>query len=306
MILSMDKVLKLFVEAGGQRYENGFTAIHSWPKKTDSGTPYLTKPGVALIGRTITSLSPVRKFLEGFDLEFDKYLDDETIDDGAQLSKFSGQLCYMSFGENRTKNDKADKYFDNIKMSGHGSVLEHPNFSLLFYGDSRSQTHEAVRHRAGFGFSQVSQRYVDGKCLRFIERPEYQNDEELHERFVRRIDYLNDEYEWVAQKLISKQMAGDKLLTADKKTDLRKRVNQCARSVLPNETEAAIVITANARAWRHFFEMRASEHAEIEIRTLAFKAFLCLAAVEPTLFRDYDIITLNDGTHAVDTTYRKV
>lgn len=305
MVISRDDVLKLFVEQGGTRYGE-FTAIHTWPKKTPNGTPYLTKPGVALIGKTKTNLSPVRQFLEGFESGFEHYLDDEAIDDAAQLSKFSGQLCYMSFGDGRTKNDKADKYFDNIRSSGHGSVLEHPNFSLLFYGDSRSQTHEAVRHRAGFGFSQVSQRYVDGKCLRFIERPEYQEDEELHDRFIKRIDYLKDEYEWIANKLIQKQLKGDAILSAERKTDLRKKVNQCARSALPNETEAAIVITANSRAWRHFFEMRANEHAEIEIRTLAFKAFLCICATEPTLFRDYEIKKLDDGTYAVATTHRKV
>ena len=155
-----------------------------------------------------------------------------------------------------------------------------PEFTFLIYGISRSLTHELVRHRAGFGFSQVSQRYVDSKhskTLRFVERPEYQSDEELHNLFVARIERAAKEYEEKAELLLNKQHDGWKLLSGDKKSDLRKKVNQCARSLLPNETEAPIVVTANIRAWRHFIEQRANERAEIEIRELAVCIFLCFA-----------------------------
>ncbi len=87
---------------------------------------------------------------------------------------------------------------------------------------------------------------------------------------------------------------------------MRKKVRQAARSVLPNETEAPIVVTGNARTWRHFIEMRASEHAEIEIRALAVRVFLCLHQLDPVLFGDYALETLKDGTYAVSTEYRKV
>src|SRR5437588_1859473 len=124
-------------------------------------------------------------FLEGFDpsLHFTEYLDDPTrLPDGAQLCKVAGQTCYMSFGRGRTFNVNAERYFNNLKSSGHGSVFEHANFSLLLYGISRSVTHELVRHRAGFGFSQLSQRYVSGRMLRFVERPEYSQDEQFHDQ----------------------------------------------------------------------------------------------------------------------------
>src|SRR3989344_5610372 len=184
------------------------------------------------------------------------------------------------------------KYLDHIKSSGHGSVLEHANFSFLVYGNSRSETHEKVRHRAGFGFSQLSQRYVSGTALRFVERPEYQIIPEyqivsdLHERFLSRIDANAGEYEYLAERLLNLQTGGTQILSAEAKTDLRKKVQQCARSVLANETEAPIMVTGNARAWRHFIEMRASEHAEVEIREVALRVLLCLLQVEPLLFGD--------------------
>ena len=83
-------------------------------------------------------------------------------------------------------------------------------------------------------------------------------------------------------------------------------MQQAARSVLPNETEAPIVVTGNVRAWRHFLEMRASAHAETEIRALAYRAYLCLVAAEPLLFGDYQITALPDGTQALETEFRKV
>jgi thymidylate synthase (FAD) len=76
--------------------------------------------------------------------------------------------------------------------------------------------------------------------------------------------------------------------------------------VLPNETEAPIVVTANARAWRHFIEMRADAHAEIEIRELAVRIFLCLQRTDPVLFDDYTIEQLPDGTYTVKTPFKKV
>jgi thymidylate synthase (FAD) len=218
----------------------------------------------------------------------------------------AGQACYLSFGPKRTTNAGAAKYFENIKSSGHGSVLEHASFSFLFYGVSRSFTHELVRHRAGTAFSQTSQRYVDGSVLRFVERPEYQEAPDLHARFEAGIDGAAREYAERTDLLLAGQGAGAQLLSGEAKTDLRKKVQQCARSCLPNEAEAPIVFSANIRALRHTIEMRASAHAELEIREVFLRVFLCLCQAEPILFNDYAVERLPDGTHGVTTRHRKV
>ena len=285
-----------------------FPAVHSPVFHTEKGTSYLKAPGVVLIAQPSVSLKGVRGFLDGFDesLEFKGYLDDPELSPAEQLCKFAGQLCYMSLGPKRTMNVNASTYFQNIKSSGHGSVLEHANWSFLFYGISRSVTHELVRHRAGFGFSQVSQRYVSGKVLRFVERPEYQDDLVLHTSFENWADASAEQYDRRVQRLLELQKHDLKMLSGEARTDLRKKVQQAARSCLPNETEAPIVVTANARGWRHFSEMRANTHAEIEIRALAFNAFRCLRLVSPVIFEDYSEEELPDGTKGVSTSYRKV
>jgi thymidylate synthase (FAD) len=211
----------------------------------------------------------------------------------------------MSFGPRRTTNENAAAYIERLTSAGHGSVLEHASFSFLLYGISRSVTHELVRHRAGVGFSQTSQRYVSGAVLRFVERPEFQDDEELHRLFEERADRAAAEYGEMADRLLGRQVGGDSMLSADYKTDARKKVQQTSRSLLPNETEAPMVFTGNVRALRHIVEMRADAHAESEIRNLALRLFLCLATTDPILFGDYEIGTLPDGTFTVTTEHRK-
>src|SRR4051794_17860533 len=97
------------------------------------------------------------------------------------LAEFAGRLCYLSFGEDaglegghktipgRTTNQA---YLANILRTRHGSVLEHAVWSFLLEGVSRSLTHELVRHRAGMGYSQLSQRYVDESDIGFVLPPE--------------------------------------------------------------------------------------------------------------------------------------
>jgi thymidylate synthase (FAD) len=295
-------------EALGGTITDGFPAIHSPVFRTGAGTPYLKLPGVVMLARPRTNVAGLAGFLEGFDPElgFPAYLDDPTrLPDSSQLCKTAGQVCYSSFGPRRTTNENAAVYFERLTSAGHGSVLEHASFSFLLYGISRSVTHELVRHRAGVGFSQTSQRYVSGSVLRFVERPEYQSDEELHRLFEERADRAAAEYREMADRLLERQEGGNSMLSADYKTDARKKVQQTARSLLPNETEAPMVFTGNVRALRHIVEMRADAHAESEIRNLAVRIFLCLVTADPILFGDYRIGELPDGTFTVTTDYRK-
>ncbi len=302
-----ERASELFDTLGGTVVD-GFPAIHSPVFHTGAGTPYLKAPGVVMLARPRTNVAGLAGFLEGFDPElgFPAYLDDPTeLPDSSQLCKIAGQVCYSSFGPRRTTNENAAAYFERLTSAGHGSVLEHASFSFLLYGISRSVTHELVRHRAGVGFSQISQRYVSGAVLRFVERAEYQGDEELHGLFEERADRAAAEYGVMADRLLERQEGGDSMLSADYKTDARKKVQQTARSLLPNETEAPMVFTGNVRALRHIVEMRADAHAESEIRNLAVRIFLCLVTADPILFGDYEIGTLPDGTFTVTTEHRK-
>ena len=99
---------------------------------------------------------------------------------------------------------------------------------------------------------------------------------------------------------IEKQVADE-----PKATLRRKRARQTARSVLPNATETKIVVTGNARTWRHFIELRASESAEAEIRVLAIQVLRVMQQEAPHIFGDYTIRAITGGEVA-ETDYRSV
>ena len=189
---------------------------------------------------------------------------------GEQLAEFAGRLCYMSQRNpaGRTTRD----YLENIKRQGHGSVLEHANYSLLFEGVSRSLTHELVRHRAGFAYSQLSQRYVDEKDASFVVPPAVAGDEALERAWRSQVDGALASYIALVEQLMERYAwVGDKV-------HRRKMAREAARGVLPNSTETKIVVTANARAWRTMLELRSSEGAELEIRRLAVATLRLLSA----------------------------
>jgi len=218
--------------------------------------------------------------------------------DGEKLAEFAGRLCYMSQA-NPAKRTSAE-YLENIKKQGHGSVLEHSVYVLLVEGVSRSCTHELVRHRAGFGYSQLSQRYVDESRAAFVVPPAMLGDEKLEAAwlaqvtaaqaaYVQAVEDLMRRYEWVADKVHRRKMA-----------------REAARSLLPNATETKIVVSANVRAWRTMLELRCGEGAEQEIRRMAVAVLRTLATEAPRLFSDFEIYTAEDGAESARVTYHKV
>jgi len=248
--------------------------------------------------------------------ELDRFLTDHGVSWASDSSVASevvtesaGRVCYMSFAKPRPGGNQA--YLTHIKEVGHGSVFEHAVWSFLITGVSRSLTHELVRHRAGWAYSQLSQRYVDESVAEYVEPDIIAGDPELHEIWVEAVASVHGAYVKLAEKLNAKladpQAATAALLPPDAdRTTRRKTARQAARSVLPNATETKITVTANARALRHFLEQRGSAFAEPEIRKLANVLLDILVADSPNLFGDYVKIPMPDGTFELKTTFPKV
>src|SRR5438067_8061942 len=105
--------------------------------------------------------------------------------------------------KNPAKRDTRE-YLENIKRQGHGSVLEHANYSLLLEGVSRSLTHELIRHRAGFSFSQLSQRFVDESRASFVVPPAIVGDAALEEAWRRQIVAAQASYVALVDQLMQR------------------------------------------------------------------------------------------------------
>ncbi|MFA5864558.1 MAG: FAD-dependent thymidylate synthase [Phycisphaerae bacterium] len=253
----------------------------------------ISEPQIYLIGRQEVAPDQLESFLA--DHNFTWQTDTQAAPE--QICEIAGRLCYTSYGKGRKSNQE---YIRHILEVGHGSVLEHAVWSFLITGVSRSFTHELVRHRVGFSYSQLSQRYVDETETDFVEPADIANDPDMHKLWLDAVESSRQTYIKLVDKLSEKYTA------VQDKTLRRKLARQAARSVLPNATETKIFVTANARSLRNFIELRANEAAEVEIRKVAVKILQLMQKEAPNIFGDYEIYPLADGTQAVRTPYRKV
>lgn len=214
----------------------------------------------------------------------------ETDADGGQaLAEFAGRACYQSWSKPNPATATNAGYLRHILEVGHLSVLEHGTVTMYLTGLSRSLTHELVRHRH-FSYSQLSQRYVPEHEAEMVEPAVIAEDPELHALFLASTEAALAAYEQLLAGL--EQRFAD----ATDATLRRRQARQAARAVLPNATETRIVVTGNYRAWRHFVAMRASEHADVEIRALAIACLRELQRVAANVFGDFRISTLADGS----------
>jgi thymidylate synthase (FAD) len=248
---------------------------------------------------------------------------DESNRGGSALVEFAGRACYQSWTKPNPATATNAGYIAHLLNVGHYSVLEHGSASFYLTGVSRSFTHELVRHRH-LSFSQLSQRYVAG-AGHVVEPTVIADDPYLHSVFMEAAQAASRAYSELLHALERKMGANPTCPTcrgpvhrendpaswwcsrcqrrtrvddAGVTTAGRKQARQAARAVLPNATETRIVVTGNYRAWRHFVDMRATTHADVEIREVAVAILRELQCVAPPVFADYRVEALPDGTEA--------
>ena len=262
-----------------------------------------SEPKVYLVTRPSVDWEQVAAFLEDEGLPGVPESIRAGEEDSSAIAEISARLCYMSYG--RGRKDISD-FIINLLSSKDGSVFEHINYGFVFTGVSRSLTHELVRHRAGFAYSQRSQRYVDETEGSFVFPPALVqangDSEESRLIFQSAMERAADSYQELVASL-------DNSLPKDmfsSRTDRRKAIRQAARAVLPNATETKIFVTGNVRAWRHFLEMRGASFADWEIRKLAIAVLELLQQEAPLLFGDFSVESLPDGTKVATPEYSKV
>lgn len=262
----------------------------------------VTEPRVYLVGRPSLVINQSGKatkdlvdFMEDeevyFSLEglrregnpsWEKQWPTDTSNPAELLCMVAGKICYDAYGKGRSE---IGPYLENIIESKHGSVLEHVSWNFIIAGVSRVFSHEHVRHRAGVAISQRSQRYVNESEGGQVILPMIENNAEAKSLWEDAILLSQQTYE----KLV--EILADDLRDQVDSTVLVKTVRSAARSVMPNCTETYIFWTANARALRHYIEMRASRFADIEIRRVALQILEIMQVEAPNIFGDY---TVND------------
>lgn len=267
----------------------------------------INEPSVYIVGKSVVNTDGLNKFTGDRNIKNIGNVN-EPRSNGEFLCETAGRLCYWSFDKPRPGGTHA--YFDRIKEQAHGSVLEHSSFNFIFAGISRSLSHELVRHRAGWGFSQLSQRYVDESDCAFVRPVELVPGTTAHVQWVESTRAALVAYTTLVAEMLSRIEREHKAAFGDsvplEKTETRKRARQTARAVLPNCTETVVFATANVRAIRHFLEQRGGMGAEPEIRRLAGHVLDMVRDDSPHLFADYQTNDLPDGTRHIYTKTPKV
>ncbi len=247
-------------------------------------------PKVYFLGFPAINMAGLCEYLH--DTKQDDFLTDwmeakrDGISDAEALCSYYAKLCYKSLvlGKNENITSKRDikNNFLGILSSAHGSVLEHMNLNFVCTNCSRILTHEIVRHRAGWAYSQTSGRYVratDG--IDFI-----------HDKILDPVaDDIADTLEYVEKKY-NAMVA--KIGLASKNFEEKKKITSALRRILPNGQANEIGFTINFRAIRHFLQTRSSQHAEWEIRCVTAQVYDIVKDRFPLLLSDAKTEIVND------------
>lgn len=180
-----------------------------------------------------------------------------------------GRTCYKS--EDKIQEGSAEKFISNIVKRGHEAVIEHYNITVKFICD-RGVTHEIVRHRLA-SYCQESTRYCN-----------YANDKFNGEITVIKPMFLEvgtDGWElWRDACAMAEKFYFDLLDFGC--------TPQEARAVLPNSLKTELVMTANIREFRHFFNLRCSKAAHPQMREVANMLLREFKERIPVLFDDIE------------------
>lgn len=241
----------------------------------------MQQPRIYLIARPSIDYEAIQKFLSDRKVS---WLPTDEASDSEHLVEVSGRICYMSFSRETDKIRYPNmEYVRNLIRKGHESVLEHATWSFIIDGVSRGFTHQLVRHRVGFSYSQLSQQYHDESDANFVSPQGLSPNERA---------IWQDAMEKALETYHALLRSCD---IADMSFEARRRLRTAARSVLPNATETTIAVTANARAIRHFLKIRGSIVGDIEMRLVSAEILRLVASDAPSLFSDFESEILEDG-----------
>lgn len=204
--------------------------------------------------------------------------------DAERTVEAAGRVCYMSFGA-RQHRLSTSEYVANIIAQGHDSVLEHAAFTLLIDGVTRALSHQLVRHRVGFSYSQLSQQYHDESEVEFTEPDFQETDSTLRKQWDSWVEQTRAMY----QAFLRSADDLDSAASLDRKEQLR-LARSMARLVLPNATHTTLVVTGNARAWRNFLRVRGDIAGDLEMRRYSVAVYHVLNEAAPHLFKGFEIV----------------
>ena len=218
-------------------------------------------------------------------------------DGGEALAEFAGRACYQSWKKPNPATATNAGYLRHILEVGHLSVLEHGSVSFYLTGHLPLADPRADPAPALLATRSCPSATCPSGTRRWSSRtssPTTPSCTPSSSRPPRPASPPTPSC-WRAWRRSSP--------TCRARTLRRKQARQAARAVLPNATETRIVVTGNYRAWRHFIAMRATEHADVEIRALAVACLRQLQKAARQRVRRLRDRQLPDGTEVASSPF---
>lgn len=280
----------------------------------------LVKPKVFLVGFSALHTDGLLDYLKYTD-QMDFYesvlaAKQDGISDAEIMCSMYAKLCYKSLtlGKNANVSRIRDirSNLEGCHDTGHGSVFEHVNINFVVTDCSRVYTHEQVRHRQGWAYSQTSGRYcrldkidlvwsslldpVKDLWMEHLGKTEdlvYLTECKLGLRKPPEIPGQFDQYRQrvVESPLFFRSWADDATRDVFRwvpdnsfNFDKRKAITSAIRRIAPNGQANEIGMSVNIRALRHTVQLRTQRFAETEIRDIFGQVYCLTKAKFPTIF----------------------
>ena len=287
----------------------------------------LVKPKVYFVGCTEVRETGLKEYLKDTkQMDFwDTYraARDEGLGSGEALCSVFAKLCYKSLvlGKNANVSRVRDvrNNLEGCHDTGHGSVFEHCQLNFLVTDCSRVYTHEQVRQRAGWAYSQTSGRYCRLDSIDLVWSELLDPVKELWLEglaYIEDLVYLtecklglrkpNARYPFVPAeaglmsrpnetKAVAAWEAAGVIAGTERELlkwepdnsfdfDKRKAITSAIRRIAPNGQANEIGMSCNIRALRHVVQLRTARFAETEIRDIFSQVYALVKADFPTIF----------------------
>lgn len=279
-----------------------------------------TTPGVELIARPSIDLEALERFLktQAGETWLARRKDAGELNPGQLLIEAAGRACYRSWEPGLNKNvtrvrtDQAE-YFLNLMRSGHGSVMEHANYSFILSDVSRvfcyDEETEVLTSDGWIPWPKVTGEETFGTL----------NPETGHLEYQEATEYFCREYSGPMYEIRSEQV--DLLVTPNHRMWVQKVDTQAARrkeepfkihlakdvlhkrvryqkvGTWERPTPEAVTIPATTRSWIRSDRQQHTErtYPEVSFPSRPFASFLGWYLAEGYINRHSIVITQNRG-----------
>ena len=202
-----------------------------------------------------------------------KSLEKKGITSGT-LPAYTSRHCWESsvkYTEDAKNNYSLDKQLvQNLLLRGHDTPLQAVNYVFDVEAVSKTCQTQWVRHKIGVGWAFRSTRFVTASSNSFVYNT---------------YDYIKEEEKVKELLALDEEINKKAIEIYDKKVALGS-TKQDGRKVMPCAFATHCSFFANARAMRHFFNLRLEKHAEWEIRRLAVMLLEECMKHTPEIFSD--------------------